>query len=242
MSNVRHHVLIIAAILLASCGSMGESPLEDVVDKPASSAGRQAINDNNWEAAITAFKALVDAGSTDYTNHLGLAVAYAGSVCVEILDAILNPEGENSDCVISVPADLVTGDEPLDMINRKIARLQLAVEVLALIPDEARQDPAITSSFAIHFALFNLIAAQAIQEKYTKLSTVTIEDLSAEDADALIAFLEAGGSIESVPGMEGMSEGIQEKLAQVQNMPGETNQEKVQNYLNQQNGGGGGGS
>lgn len=240
---------VICLMVSITCGSPGDSPLDGAGSKPTAAAGRQAIQAKDWSTAIAAYKELVDGGTKDYTNHLGLAVAYAGSICIEVLNLVGASEGADSPlaiagglntctlaqetagtcCHIRVPSSYDSGDSDFDQIDYKGDQMQLAITALSGIPEANRADSNIASSFTTHFALFNLLAAQLLQYKYTQLASVDVNDLTEDDADALIEFLEAGGSLEG----SGFSDSINEQLSQIESMPGATNADKVKAFMNQ---------
>jgi hypothetical protein len=200
---------------------------DDSQELNAKQKAEKALNNNDAQGAIDILVPYIESVEDDYEAYCLLASAYATRAGLDILSIIqsqMNPQegGDGSDDVFSqieafLPDD--TSEETLADINLAIASLE-SIPFALLDSDEKY-----AQSATIQLVLYLPIRASVI--------LVLIRSGAYSTTEGLSAILESLQGTLAIPGETAvLQEAVQKTLERIESRPGETQEERLANYLN----------
>lgn len=218
--------------LILGCGEANMSPEDGASD---AERAQKKMNAGDYPGAITILEPMIERDPLNYQNYTLLAAAYAGRAGVTVLDIVQAQlvDSNTNDPLIRA----ITKVLPLGYGDSEMEDVQRALRLLQSIPKKNRGpsgDPVYGASAATQLMIYNAVYVAMITGKFADnwgaYSPESLENLGEAEAIAIINALtdivkEGGDGV-------GISSAAQSTLDDIGASPGETDEERLRNYLN----------
>jgi hypothetical protein len=195
---------------------------------------REALDAQDYETAIELYKELIEAEPEAYERYRYLAAAYASSAGFDIIDVAKGDPGGGSGSLL----DALGGFLPADPSTEQLESMALAKDTLLAIPAELRSK----DNTEVAYASGAAVQLEFYQSAYTimyinrfaqvtpegQLDPARLESMSDDDVSNILNNF----SQVAATGGEGVPAAAQNVLNQIDQQEGETQREKLINYLN----------
>jgi len=232
--------LVIGLTALAACGT---NVAADNAEKTPEQEARELMNAGKYQEAIDILEPLVEKEPDEHGRRPLLAAAYAGVSGVSVLDLVSaqfgsEDEDEDGDSVFNKVDDFLPEGYDRDEVDI----VALAVEVLETIPEDLRGtegDPEYGESAEFQLTLYRTVYATMYLNLFVTFTNGEIDldallEMSEEDAAAILRTL-VEATRDSGEANEALSESIDDTLEDIDGAEGETDTERLQNFILESN-------
>ena len=224
---------------LSSCST--ENQAEPYEEETTEEKAKKALEAKQFDAAIEHYEALLISDPERYDFVTLLASAYAGRAGIDLVSLLKNSlsKSEGSDVLGQVAAFVPSSPTESQMLDTDTAIVRLRAIPEALRDPSAKEDYAVSAN--LQLVLYaTAAAAMTLNQLAAKLSTGDFDPdklsaMSEAQVDAILNNLLTAAQAGASGSAQAAGQGAQAVLTQVANQPGETNKEKLINYLQSQN-------
>lgn len=227
---IRRHYILLLLIILSSCGTnVGESTaVKDPIDEALAD-----MDNGKWDEAISILETELTTTTDLNLVYALLATAHAGKHGVDPINysAKLGGTAEAGQNNITKTFSALP-----DATDENIIGIETAIEYINLIPEEERTLSNIFIAGMLYSVHVSLISKKFDEDGTGELSLEELANMTPEEAEAIIASLDAASDVFAGASVEGEnSQKAAGKISAIQDeiaaSPGASQTERLQNYL-----------
>ena len=221
-------------LILWSCSR--QNLAEEYTENTPEETARGYLNEEQWEEAIEAYRELIVADPERYDFYPLLATCYAGRGGIDLVNAVKEQFSSDSDSGSVSLFDSLDSFVPKSPTEAQVLDVDAAIDTLEAMPFDHRNKESTYTYGTEAFGQLNLYRASysaMVVNRYSgkddegNVSREDLENMSEEEVDGLLSQLE---NI-SESGDEELGPAVQEALADIEATEGETQKEKLINYI-----------